>query len=339
MTGATRPAKLAGPRRAFPGLACAPFSGAGFFMHHPVRLLLVSLALVSLSIAQPTPVRAAAPKENAVEFSGQKLALWEKRPPAPKQAVVLVHGRTWSSRPDFDLQVPGASRSVMDSLVARGFAVYALDLPGYGGSPRLPGGWLSPNEAVEAVAVTLRWVAAHAGLPGKPALFGWSNGSRVVHLAGQRHPELVSDLILFGFPGDPAKRLEPTAEPAAPPREPTTVEGARRDFITPGSIAPEVVDAFVAAALAADPVRTDWRRLEEWNETDPAKLTLPVLLLHGTFDPFTPVDAQARSFAKFAHADRQWIILPQSDHAALIENSHAAFIAAIVNFLERPRTK
>jgi pimeloyl-ACP methyl ester carboxylesterase len=257
----------------------------------------------------------------------------------PKRAIVLVHGRTWSSLPDFDLQVSGESRSVMDSLVAHDYAVYALDLPGYGGSPRLASGWLSPNEAVEAVAETLLWVSAHSGLSGKPALVCWSNGSRVGHLTGQRHPELISDLVLYGFPGDPAKRIEPAAEPATPPRERNTNEAARRDFITPGSIEPSAVEAFVAAALSADPLRSDWRRLEEWNETDPSKLKLPVLLPEGEFDPFAPIDALARSFTKFGNPDRQWIILPHSDHAALIENTHAAFIAAIVNFLERPHAR
>jgi pimeloyl-ACP methyl ester carboxylesterase len=149
----------------------------------------------------------------------------------------------------------------------------------------------------------------------------------------------MSDLVLYGYPGDPAKRIEPAVEPTSPPRERTTKEGARSDFIAPGSIDSQVVDAFVAAALSADPIRSDWRKLEEWNETDPAKLMVPVLLLQGESDPFAPIDAQARSFAKFGNPDRQWVILPHSDHDALIENSHPAFIAAIVNFLERPRAK
>ena len=312
---------------------CTPrFTGASLYASAHALAVVAFVSLVATTLA-------VVPKENRVDFAGQQLAVWEKRPASSQKAVVLVHGRTWSSLPDFDLQVRGESCSVMDSLVARGYAVYALDLPGYGGSPRLASGWLSPNEAVDAVVATLKWVATHSGLHGQPALFGWSNGSRVAHLTAQRHPELLSDLILFGFPGDPAKRIEPAAEPAAPPRAHTTAEAARSDFITPGSIEARVVEAFVAAALAADPVRTDWRRLEEWNETDPAKLTVPVLLLQGEADPVAPFEAQARSFAKFGNPDRQWIILPHSDHAALIENSHAAFIAAIANFLERPRAR
>ena len=93
-----------------------------------------------------------------MEFSGQKILVWGKRPAAPKATILLLHGRTWSSLPDFDLQVPGENRSLMDALVTRGYAVYALDLPGYGKSPRLKSRWLSPDEAAEALAVAVKWV-------------------------------------------------------------------------------------------------------------------------------------------------------------------------------------
>ena len=304
----------------------------------PLRRLAFALATIAAIAPLGTGVaRAAAPKENAVDFSGQKIVVWEKRPTAPKAAILLVHGRTWSSLPDFDLQLPGENLSLMDALVARGYAVYALDLPGYGKSPRLKDGWLSPDEAAEALAAAMRWVAKNSGLQTKPALFGWSNGSRTSHLMAQRHPELLSDLILFGYPVDPNKKAFPTNDPAEPPRTPTTEQDARSDFITPGSISPAAVNAYVAVALVADPIRTDWRHLEQWNELDPAKLTVPVLLIQGQFDPNTPSNVQAQSFVRFGNPDRQWVILAGGDHAALLEKMQPAFIAAIISFLERPR--
>ena len=48
------------------------------------------------------------------------MAVWARRPATPKGAILLVHGRTWSSRPDFDLQVPGLQRSVLASFVGAG---------------------------------------------------------------------------------------------------------------------------------------------------------------------------------------------------------------------------
>ena len=309
------------------------------FAHRSSLLRTLVIRLATLAVIGPLEVgaaRAAAPKEHFVDFSGQKIVVWEKRPAAPKAAILLVHGRTWSSLPDFDLQVPGENLSIMDALVTRGYAVYALDLPGYGKSPRLKGGWLSPDEAAEALAAALRWVAKNSGLQTKPALFGWSNGSRTSHLMAQRHPELLSDLILFGYPVDPTKKIAPNDDPAEPPRIPTTDQAARSDFIVPGSISPGALNAYVAAALAADPIRVDWRRLDQWDELDPAKLTVPVLLIQGQFDPNTATPVQAQSFVHFANPDRQWVIIAGGDHALLLEKMQSAFIAAITNFLERP---
>ena len=44
----------------------------------------------------------------------------------PPYPIVLVHGRPWSSRPDFDLQVPGMQRSVLQSLADRGINIQAI---------------------------------------------------------------------------------------------------------------------------------------------------------------------------------------------------------------------
>ena len=85
-----------------------------------------------------------------------QLALWRKAPAQPRRSVLLIHGRTWSGRPDFDLQVPGESRSFMDALVAQGYAAYALDLRGYGATPRDATGFLTPERAAADVAAALR---------------------------------------------------------------------------------------------------------------------------------------------------------------------------------------
>lgn len=78
-------------------------------------------------------------------------------------------------------------------------------------------------------------------------------------------------------------------------------------------------------------------KLALWEKSAAAPTHTIVLLLHGVFDPYTPAEAQARSFVKFGHPDRQWVILPHSDHAAQLENAHEAFIAAIVTcVLRRP---
>ncbi|HEX2688203.1 MAG TPA: hypothetical protein VHN14_16350, partial [Kofleriaceae bacterium] len=71
--------------------------------------LLVLTACASIPVAS-TPATAM-PTEPArlvvTADDGFQLTLWRKAPAQPRRAVLLLHGRTWSGRPDFDLQVPG----------------------------------------------------------------------------------------------------------------------------------------------------------------------------------------------------------------------------------------
>jgi pimeloyl-ACP methyl ester carboxylesterase len=60
----------------------------------------------------------------------------------------------------------------------------------------------------------------------------------------------------------------------------------------------------VAAALQADPVRSDWTRQHEWSQLDAAKVTVPTLLIHGEFDALTPLEAQSTFFNGLATSDK-----------------------------------
>jgi pimeloyl-ACP methyl ester carboxylesterase len=83
-------------------------------------------------------------------------------------------------------------------------------------------------------------------------------------------------------------------------------------------------------------VRVDWNNPEQFAELDPAKVVTPTLVIHGERDPLAPIDAQSRLFTRLGTPDRQWVVLPGGDHAALVEDTHPAFIAAIVAFVARP---
>ena len=98
----------------------------------PLNRSLAALAIVLASFSLP----GAELKRHTVESDGHPLALWEKSADGANEAILLVHGRTRSALPDFDLQVEGEELSLMDGLVEAGFAVYAVDLSGYGETPR-----------------------------------------------------------------------------------------------------------------------------------------------------------------------------------------------------------
>src|SRR5689334_12502440 len=237
----------------FPGTliaACTSTAPAPGGTTSPTTSATATATAATATPAQPTRL-------DVTADDGFHLALWRKAPAQPRRAVLLIHGRTWSGRPDFDLQVPGESRSFMDALVAQGYAAYALDLRGYGATPRDASGFLTPERAAADVAAALRTIG------GRPVVFGWSRGSMVAQLASQRTPELMSALILFGYPADPERKVPEQAEPDAPGRKPTTAEAAAEDFRAPGVISQRAIAAYVKAALAADPVRSDWRHETE----------------------------------------------------------------------------
>jgi pimeloyl-ACP methyl ester carboxylesterase len=162
-------------------------------------------------------------------------------------------------------------------------------------------------------------------------------GSTLVQLAAQRHPDVLSDLILYGYPRDPGATPPLSPTPAEPPREVNTRARAISDFISPEVTSQEVIDAYAEAVLKSDPIRADWKNLEEYRALDPAQVKAPTLVLHGNRDPLAPIAAQSRLFVALGNPDKQWVILAGGDHAAMIEDTHDAFIAAIVAFAERPR--
>ncbi len=294
------------------------------------RLALALLLFLSL----PVLAEKAELKRHTVMADDHPIALWEKRAEGATEAVLLVHGRTWSALPDFDLQVEGEDLSLMDGLVEAGYAVFAVDLRGYGETPQDSTGWLTPNRAADDVAIVISWIADRARWDSKPHLFGWSMGSTISQLMVQRHPDLVSSLTLFGYWRDDDMD-EPADEPGIEPlRETNTAQAAASDFITSGSISQNAIDTYVSASLEADPVRVDVKSLDQYNVLDGSKINVPVLVIAGEFDPLAPAENQAKLFTRLATGHKQYVSVPGGDHAAFLEAPRAYFIHELVGFLE-----
>lgn len=274
------------------------------------------------------------PTRHEVVADGHPLTVWEKRPGGAERAVVLVHGRTWSALPDFDLQVFGERKSLMDALVGHGYSVYAVDLRGYGGTPRDETGWLSPDRAAKDLAIVLDWVAMRGSESHRPVLLGWSMGSLVSQLCVQRQPEKVSALVLYGYPRKVGWEAPRRDDPPAPPREPTTAEAAAEDFITSGTISQAAIDAYVRAALEADPIRADWRHMHEFDELDAAEVKVPTLVIHGDRDPYAPTENQQELVERLGASHKELVTLPGLDHAAHLEKLET-FTFEVVRFVEK----
>lgn len=278
----------------------------------------------------------APPDRFTVQSEGHPIAVWGRRPASPKGAVLFVHGRTWSGRPDFDLQVPGMQRSVLMSFVAQGYAAYAIDLRGYGATPRDATGWLTPKRGAADIANVLAWISSqHPSLP-KPTLVGWSRGAAMSGIVATTMPERLSNVVLFGFAFDPELEFG-DAEPAEKPEKmKNTAAAAASDFISPKVTPRQVVSAFVEQAMAADPILADLKNDGEFNGFKPKLLNTPVLILFGSEDPGVSAEDAGKMFAAVKTPDKQMVVLPGADHAAHLEDTHDAWVAAIINFINRP---
>ena len=302
----------------------------------PLRAAVLVVFSVVAGAAASRPQAAQTPPERFTVMSdGHPMAVWARRPPSPTASVLLVHGRTWSSRPDFDLQVPGLQRSVLTSFAAKGVSAYAVDLRGYGETPRDASGWMTPNRSAADLVNVLTWIAQQQPSLPRPVLVGWSRGAAIAMLAAQQAPARMSALVVFGFAYDPKATFTDEGVPPRPLRERNTPASAASDFISPAVTPPAVIRAFVSQALTADPVQADTRYDVEFNALSPARLSIPTLVMFGDRDPGVLRSDADKMVAAVGTPDKQLVVLPGADHAAHLENTHDAWIGAILTFMNR----
>ena len=273
--------------------------------------------------------------KHIVDSSGHPMTLWHKQPDGDydhSKQLILLHGRTWSSLPDFDLQVKGEELSLMDNLTELGFSVWALDARGYGETPRDQTGWNTPDKAAKDAVNVLTWIEKKTGI--KPIIFGWSYGSMVSQLMVQQYPDAAKAVILYGYPIDPDVTYDVAESPKVPPKKKNTAKNAASDFIVPGSISQKAIDTYVSESLKADPYRADWNELQQWAQLDARQIKIPLLLLQGEHDPLAESASHARFFISLPNANKQWVVLAGGDHAALLETPKDRLVHSINDFVE-----
>jgi len=299
--------------------------------------VLLGAAWVGTSASQGSKPVINPPERFTVQSDGHPIAVWARRPASPKGAVLFVHGRTWSARPDFDLQVPGYQRSVLSSFSGQGYAAYAVDLRGYGATPRDASGWLTPKRGATDIGNVLTWIAAqHPALP-KPTLVGWSRGASMAGMVAVTSPQRMAGVVMFGFAFDPELDFGDTDLPDdKPDMIKNTAASAASDFISPKVTPKDVIAAFVDQAMKTDPILADLKSDGEFNVFKPAELTVPALIMFGSEDPGVSAEDAGKMFAAIKTPDKQMVVLPGADHAAHLEDTHDAWVAAIINFIKRP---
>jgi len=293
-----------------------------------------SIDTVVLSLDDQLILEQGSPTRHTVVSDDHPMAVWEKSHDDAKGIILFIHGRTWSGLPDFDLQMEGEELSLMDGMLEQGYGSYAIDLRGYGKTPRDASQWLSPTKAAADVVNVIRWISErHQDTP--IHVFGWSYGSVISLLATQTDSSAIASLTLFGFWLDLDGKVNKDSKDKSLEKRINTAEAAASDFIVPGSISQRAINGYVKAALAADPVRVDWRNEHEFLGIDPSRIDIPVLLIQGEFDPIAPTDLQAKLFTRLKSADKSWVVVSGGDHAAFMEMPRPYFISAFSDFIDR----
>jgi pimeloyl-ACP methyl ester carboxylesterase len=251
-----------------------------------------------------------------------------------RKIVLLVHGKTWSGRPDFDLQI--RDYSVMDFLARNGYDVWSIDIHGYGRSEKTDKDWSDTESASNDIGAAVDYISKQNGVD-KVSILGWSWGTQTTGLFTMNHPEKVDKLILYGmgWKGRPSNKSRPI------PKEQYRINdetAARSDFID-GQYEPDVVEKYVKEALLADPKSPNGVIVDQITKfpiLNPELIKVPTLIIHPEKD-FLATEAETLEFfTKLGTTYKSYIALPDGGHAILLEKNYKKFQAAVLGYLNQP---
>jgi pimeloyl-ACP methyl ester carboxylesterase len=283
-----------------------------------------------------------------------------------ERTVLYVHGATYPASTAFDLKL--GDMSWMDYIAARGYDVYLLDLRGYGKSTR-------PKEmsedaknnqpivrgetAVKDIGAVVDFIRARRSIP-RVNLIGWSWGTSLMATYTTQNAGKVERLVLYApqwirttpslvqaGPG-PLAAYRTVKRDQALARWLTGVpEDKKADLIPAGWF-----DSWADATFATDPegakanppyIRAPNGVLADgadyWSAGkayyDPAKVTVPTLLVHAEWDRDTPPYMAQTLFPLLVNAPgKRYVALPEGTHTIIMEKNRRMLFEAVQAFLD-----
>jgi alpha-beta hydrolase superfamily lysophospholipase len=280
------------------------------------------------------------------------LYMFRKRAGAPKPGqpplpvLFLVHGSSVSSRPSFDLTVPGHGEySVMNTFAESGFDVWTMDHENYGRSSRTDSN-SDIASGVEDLKAGIELVARETG-HSKIHIFGESSGGLRAGAYAMARPDRVDRLVLaaFTYKGEGSPTLAERAKQLDYYR---THNRRLRDRAMIRSIftrdkagtSDPALGEFVAdqELKFGDqvPTGTYLDMTAHLPVVDPAQVLAPVLLIRGEYDGIATVEDLLNFFKQLPNGDRQFVILPGMAHSVVSGLNRQLFWHAMHAFLSMP---
>jgi pimeloyl-ACP methyl ester carboxylesterase len=279
-----------------------------------------------------------------------RLFLWRKAPPdgrALKGTVLFVHGSSMASQPTFDLSVPGRpDSSVMDWFAARGFDTWCLDNEGYGRSDKKRPINFDISNGADDLDAASQYILKTSGARNL-LVYGISSGALKAALFAERHPGRVARLALDAFvwtgEGSPtlAERKKRLPEFIAKNRRPIDRAFVESIFARdhPGTADAVTVSAFADAILALDdsvPTGTYVDMCSKLPLVDPARITVPTIVMRGQWDGIAGVDDLIEFFKRLPNPDKQFCVMPGISHASFQQKNYLMVYHILHAFFSQP---
>jgi len=281
-----------------------------------------------------------------------KLFLWNKKPAAGtrnKGTILFVHGSSMASQPTFDLYVPGRPHSsAMEWFAAHGYDTWCMDNEGYGRSDKKRPINCDISNGADDLAAGSEYVLGKTGAR-KLLVYGISSGALKAALFAERHPERVARLALDAYvwtgEGSPTleqrkKRLDEFRKINRRPMDRAFVHSIfNRDH--PGTADEATINAFADAILALDdsvPTGTYVDMCSRLPLNDPAKITVPTLVLRGEYDGIAGFDDLLEFFRRLPNADKQFTVMAGISHASFQQKNYLAVYHILEGFFSQPES-
>jgi pimeloyl-ACP methyl ester carboxylesterase len=277
------------------------------------------------------------------------LFLWEKAAPGgnTKGTVLFVHGSSMASTPTFDLQVEGRPfSSAMNWFACQGYDTWCVDMEGYGRSTKTRDIFCDIANGADDLAAATDYIEKTRGA-GPLLVYGISSGALRAAMFAERHPERVKRLALDAFvwtgEGSPTleqrrKKLPQFKENKRRPMDYAFVQSIfSRDH--PGCAEDKVVDAFAKAICALDDSMPNGTYIDMCSRlplVDPAKITVPTIVMRGQYDGIAGFEDLTKFFDRLPNPDKQFSVMAGISHASFQQKNYMLVYYILTNFFAQP---
>jgi pimeloyl-ACP methyl ester carboxylesterase len=338
-------------------------------------MTLTHLLAAAVATALAAPAFAQSPRLVMEEMmvpseAGIEIYVRNKRPAdmttfRPERTLLFVHGATYPAHAAFDLKLDGLSW--MEYVAARGYDVYLLDLRGYGKStrpkemdekPEANAPLVRGTTAVKDIGAVVDFILKRRGIS-RLNLMGWSWGTTLMATYTTQNAGKVERLVLYApawirttpslsRPAGALGAYRTVTRELAKTRWYTGVPEDKKAALIPAGW----FDAWADATFATDPVgakmtppaiRAPNGVQQDGDEFfaagkpyyDPAKVTVPTLLVHAEWDRDTPAYMAQALFPLLVNASgKRYVQLPEGTHHVMLEKNRLMLFEAVQAFLD-----